>query len=74
LSLTQKNLISFDLERWRFIVLFCDAYRCVVVAMHRGFWLRVPHVREGESKNNACLAIMVKGTQFALGGQCNDEA
>jgi hypothetical protein len=36
-----------------------DANRSGIIAMYRGFWLRVTHISEGESKNNPRLAIMV---------------
>ena len=42
--------------------------------MHRGFRLRVPHVRESEAKNNASLAIVVECAEFRFGSGRHDES
>jgi hypothetical protein len=51
-----------------------NTHRSGVVTMHRGLWLRMAHVRQCESENNASLAIMVKCTEFCFGCGCDDES
>jgi hypothetical protein len=52
----------------------CDSNRCGVIAMDRGFRLRMSHFGEGEPKNTACLTIVVQCPQFGFGGGRDDKS
>jgi len=51
----------------------CDTDGSGVVAMHRCFWLWMPHVSKRQTENYPCLAVVVEGTQFCLGGEGDNE-
>jgi hypothetical protein len=51
----------------------CDAHYCSVVTMYWDFWLWMAHFSQGESKDDACLTIVVEGAKLRFGCGCDDE-
>ncbi len=51
----------------------CNANSCSLVTVYWGLWLRMAHFGQGESKDNACLTIVVEGTKLRFSCGCDNE-